>query len=204
MGIDIMFYHFSTAEAELGPTVHQFTWPRVPRTSLRESLASAASGRACKLNLSGSIQTLGPQVFLDVFWAELCATTNTGDLVGPRQVGLFVLTASLPKPHPPLLPLFLNHTVPAFLSTSNMQDQVGPQNIADLLAALIASSLLVTLHYERAMTVTSSPSCLSANALARGILGLLRAAGSEIATLIARQILSFPSFGSHFSPSSLQ
>src|ERR1700761_4760779 len=178
-----MFYHFSTAEAELGPTVHQFTWPRVPRTSLRESLASAASGRACKLNLSGSIQTLGPQVFLDVFWAELCATTNTGDLVGPRQVGLFVLTASLPKPHPPLLPLFLNHTVPAFLSTSNMQDHVAPQNVADLLAALIASSLLVTLHYERATAVTS-PSSLSANALARGILGLLRAASNELPTLI--------------------
>jgi mediator of RNA polymerase II transcription subunit 5 len=175
------------------------SWCSVPRLRVRDALAQAAAGRVCQIDLAALLHASGPRSFLDTLWSELCSATILGDLYGPRQVGLFVLTTSLPPPHPDLLPIFINQIVLKFATTASFDDQSIHVSVVELLAALVASALMVRFDVEKGMADKQVKSTADYFSLAKCTMETLRGSKNPMASLLSGQVAAFPSFSSYFS-----
>jgi len=172
--------------------VNKPQWAELPRKAIRRALSITIEGGSTCLDVIAGLLALGPVKYLDLLWTELSAMAALGEIIIPREVGIFVLTALLPPPHPPLLPLFLSHTVPLYFGV-HCHQRAPDINSITLLANLVATSLLTLLHYERAgVTATDA---YRVSDLASTFLERIGKLGTGSGDLLYRQIM----LHSHFS-----
>jgi len=180
----------------LSSAVAKSQWAEIPRTDIREALSHIVEGSSAALAISEGLTALGPIPYLSLLWAELASMAARSEVAAPRQVGFFALTTKLSPPHPALLPLFLSYTVPSYISLHG--DSPVHANSTALLANLLASSLLASLHYERSKSFLEIGLPFSPIALAQTLLMELTVSKSSVGDSLCAQIMLYPSFVQHF------
>jgi hypothetical protein len=148
--------------------------------------------------VAAGLLALGPIKYLDLLWTELSAMAALGETSIPREIGIFVLTAVLPPPYPPLLPLFLSNTVPLYMGVHSGQREPDAKSVA-LLANLIAQSLLTAIHYEKTGVFTVDALPYRATDLASSFVTRMAKLGSNMGDSLYRQIMLHSTFSLHFA-----
>ncbi|KZS93088.1 hypothetical protein SISNIDRAFT_486020 [Sistotremastrum niveocremeum HHB9708] len=174
-------------------------WPNVARNAVQEVIAMSRAGSAPLLNISSCVNTLGPIQFLALLWEGLSLAASNGEHSSARQIGVFCLAAVLPKPHPPLLPIFINNTLPSILTNLDAQiHQQTQSNHIELLGEMLATALFRFLHFERVSQSHMDSGSRSSTQLARMLTSALTRSSSSTAPLVLQRVISSPGFVSNF------
>lgn len=174
------------------------SWPNFPRHAVQEAIAMSRAGNAPLLNIASCVNTLGPIQFLTLLWDSLSLASSSGEHLPARQIGVFCLTAVLPKPHPPLLPIFINNTLPSILANLNTQVQPAQFNHIELLGEMLAIALLRFLQFERVSQSHMDSGSRSSAQLARMLTSNLARSSSTAGPLVLQRLVSSTGFVSNF------
>lgn len=163
------------------------------------------------LDIRRCIKIVPPVKFLRLFWTELAASANLGELEACRRIATFVLTTPQDSTICPLLPIFMHLVLPFLVANATRQQPAEQAITVELLVVTISSVLNAALHLEWAMRSVSGDDCLVLGQLSTAIArrlaqDLRRNRGCDINNTILQRLASsqsfvanFPTFKSEFS-----
>jgi mediator of RNA polymerase II transcription subunit 5 len=140
-----------------------------------------------------------PTQLLRLLWDQLALAL---DLAAARQLAAHVLATPLAPTGPPLLPLFIHVVLPGVLDALDG----GAPAAAELLAAVLATSLMRALQLERAVAGGAGARAESAPPLGEGSTSMARGLAAELrrrkggagAGLVAQRLASSKTFVTSF------
>ncbi len=156
----------------------------------------ASEGGTPIINVTQSVRILGYHGFISLLWMELKSAVLAGDLVRPRQLGLIALSFPPPPPYLPLLPIFIHNVLPDLASSHSLLEKAV---LVDLLVAIVASSLLMTMHFERSLPRGTHGPSPSASAMAKSVASTFRSIDGVLGQTLLNALASFPSFAYYFT-----
>lgn len=184
-------------------SVGQISYQQVQQ-AVQTTFIMARSHKPPYLDVRRCIQTVPPIKFLQLFWTELVASANLGELEACRRIATFVLT----MPHPdstvcPLLPIFMHIVLPSLVAGASRQQPSEQAITVELLVITISSVLNAALHLELAMRSASGDDRLVlgqlSTTMARHLAqDLRRNRGRDVNSKILQRLGSSQSFVANF------
>ncbi|TFY83598.1 hypothetical protein EWM64_g422 [Hericium alpestre] len=127
-------------------------WQDQPRHAVQDALESIRSGKPPILDVAQCIHVVPPTRFLQLFWDEISMALSLGaNIDALRHFAVFILAAPRTPGTPPLLPIFLHNVAPALMGVVDRQPAATQSMNAELLVAVLSSSIMFAHHLERAM-----------------------------------------------------
>jgi len=192
------FHLLESAEPIMNdPSLH---WGDQPRKAIQTALALIQSGKAPSLNVAACLAETSATDFLQTLWSELNLSIKTGMTVDAvKPLAIFILATPHGTHSPPLLPIFLHNVLPTLMDRSD-NPMTGD---LELLIAIVSSSLMAALQFERALYATGGeqvyPLGSSSSSMARRLATDLRyRKSSPKGRLIAQRLTSSQTFVTNF------
>ncbi|KAF8168029.1 mediator complex subunit Med5-domain-containing protein [Crassisporium funariophilum] len=178
-------------------------WYQQVQQAVQFAFKMARSHRAPHLDVQRCLKILPPIKFLQLFWTELVASANLGELEACRRIATFVLTMPQDSSIHPLLPIFMHLVLPSLIADADHQQPSEKTISVELLVAVISSALNAALHLEWAMRSVSGDDRLVLGQLStpmarRLAVDLRRNRGSDVSNMILQRLASSQSFVANF------
>lgn len=196
---------------DLSGAGQQISYQQVQQ-AVQTTFMMARSHKPPYLDVRRCINIVPPIKFLQLFWTELVASANLGELEACRRIATFVLTMPQDSTVCPLLPVFMHIVLPSLVASASQQQPPEQAVTVELLVVTISSVLNAALHLEWAMRSVSGDDRLVLGQLSttmarRLAQDLRRNRGRDVNTTILRRLASsqsfvanFPTFISELSP----
>jgi len=196
-------------------SVGQISYQQVQQavqTTFITTFIMARSHKPPYLDVRRCIKIVPPIKFLRLFWTELVASANLGELEACRRIATFVLTMPQDSSVCPLLPIFMHIVLPSLVAGASRQQPPEQAVTVELIVITISSVLNAALQLEWAMRSVSGDDRLVlgqlSTAMARRLAqDLRRNRGHDVYSTILQRLASsqsfvanFPSFISELSP----
>ena len=171
--------------------------------AVQTTFMMARSHKPPYLDVRRCIKIVPPIKFLQLFWTELVASANLGELEACRRIATFVLTMPQDSTVCPLLPVFMHIVLPSLVASASQQQPPEQAVTVELLVVTISSVLNAALHLEWAMRSVSGDDRLvlgqlSATIARRLAQDLRKNRGRDVNTTILRRLASSQSFVANF------
>lgn len=201
----------STESLVMDLSVGQISYQQVQQ-AVQTTFIMARSHKPPYLDVRRCIKIVPPIKFLRLFWTELVASANLGELEACRRIATFVLTMPQDSSVCPLLPIFMHIVLPSLVAGASRQQPPEQAVTVELIVITISSVLNAALQLEWAMRSVSGDDRLVlgqlSTAMARRLAqDLRRNRGHDVYSTILQRLASsqsfvanFPSFISELSP----
>jgi len=182
--------------------VGQISYQQV-RQAVQTTFAMVRSHKPPYLDVRRCIKIVPPIKFLQLFWTELVASANLGELEACRRIATFVLTMPQDSTVCPLLPIFIHIVLPSLVAGAGRQQPAEQAVTVELLVVTISSVLNAALHLEWAMRSVSGDDRLVlgqlSTAMARRLAqDLRRHRDRDVNSIILQRLASSQSFVANF------
>ena len=193
-------------------SVGQISYQQVQQ-AVQTTFIMARSHKPPYLDVRRCIKIVPPIKFLQLFWTELVASANLGELEACRRIATFVLTMPQDSTVCPLLPIFMHIVLPSLVAGAGRQQSAEQAVTVELLVVTISSVLNAALHLEWALRSVSGDDRLVlgqlSTAMARRLAqDLRRHRDRDVNSMILQRLASsqsfvanFPNFISELNPS---
>ena len=197
-----IYFSESLVMMDLSGVSQQISYQQVQQ-AVQTTFMMARSHKPPYLDVRRCIKIVPPMKFLQLFWTELVASANLGELEACRRIATFVLTMPQDSAVCPLLPVFMHIVLPSLVASASQQQPPEQAVTVELLVVTISSVLNAALHLEWAMRSVSGDDRLVLGQLSttmarRLAQDLRRNRGRDVNTTILRRLASSQSFVANF------
>ena len=186
---------------DLSTAGQQISYQQVQQ-AVQTTFIMARSHKPPYLDVRRCIKMVPPIKFLQLFWTELVASANLGELEACRRIATFVLTMPQDSTVCPLLPIFMHIVLPSLVASATQQQPPEQAVTVELLVVTISSVLNAALHLEWAMRSGDSDRLvlgqLSTTIARRLAQDLRRNRSRDVNSTILRRLGSSQSFVANF------
>ncbi|KAF8807476.1 hypothetical protein BYT27DRAFT_7223294 [Phlegmacium glaucopus] len=183
-------------------SVGQISYQQVQQ-AVQTTFIMARSHKPPYLDVRRCIKIVPPIKFLQLFWTELVASANLGELEACKRITTFVLTTPQDSTVCPLLPIFMHIVLPSLVVRASQEQPPEQAVMVELIVVVISSVLNAALQLEWAMRSVSGDDRLvlgqSSTAMARRLAqDLRRNRGHDVNSTILQRLASSQSFVANF------